>query len=373
MIPRVTASIDLGAIRHNLAKVRSWAPRSRVMAVIKADAYGHGAVEVARALRQLRADGAGGPRQPWEADAFAVACLEEALKLREARVFAPIVVLEGVLSREELRLCLRHELQIVVHDHWQLALLEALPRGARAELWLKLDSGMHRLGFACAQAAVLQQRIAARPEWRLQGWMTHFARADEPHCDATQRQIQAFETATRGLAGARSLSNSAAIVAWPGAAGDWVRPGLLLYGASPFEAGSGAELGLRPALRLQSRILSLRDCRAGAPIGYGGRFRCPSDMRVAVVAAGYADGVHRCLPDGTPVLLHGRRAPMVGRVSMDMMTIDVSAVPEAAVGDSVQLWGEGLPAETIARYAGTIAYELLCGLTQRVRRVYVPA
>lgn len=371
MIPRVTATIDLSALRHNLSRVREWAPRSQVMAVIKADAYGHGSVPVARALRDLRAD-AGGPRQPWEADAFAVACLEEALKLREARVYAPIVVLEGVLSLEELRLCLRHELQIVVHDHWQLALLEALPRGAQAQIWLKFDTGMHRLGFPPADFERVRARVSARPEWRVCGWMTHFSCADEPAKPQTEAQIERFESMLGEVRGARSLSNSAGVVAWPRAHADWVRPGLLLYGASPLADRSASDLGLRPAMKLESRILALRDCRRGEVIGYGARYRCPKDMRVAVITVGYADGVHRCLTDGTPMRLRGQTVPMVGRVSMDMITIDVDRVPEAQVGDAVLLWGEdGITAEAIAGRAGTLAYELFCGLTQRVRRHYL--
>lgn len=370
MIPRVTASIDLDAIRHNLTRIRQWAPDSRVMAVIKADAYGHGAVQVARALRDLRSESDFAARHPWEADAFAVACLEEALRLREARVYAPIVVLEGVLSLEELRLCLHHELQIVVHDDWQLALLEQLPRGARARLWIKIDTGMHRLGFEAEKIAAVHERILVRRDWQLCGWMTHLARADETDSAATQAQIDCFDAVLADRPGARTIANSAGLVAWPQARVDWVRPGLLLYGASPLPGRTGAELGLRPAMRLDSRVLALRDCRAGEPIGYGAIYHCERDMRIAVVTVGYADGVLRCLPNGTPFQVHGQSAPMVGRVSMDMVTIDVSAIPQTRVGDSVLLWGEGLPVEALAERAGTLSYELFCGLTQRVRRVY---
>lgn len=357
MIPRVTATIDLAAIRHNLGVVRREAPRSKVMAAIKADGYGHGAVPVARALED-------------HADAFAVAALEEALAMREARVKAPIALLEGILSLEEARLCLRHSLQVVVNDHWQLAILESLPQGARVSLWVKLDSGMHRLGFPLADVPGLWRRIQARPEWEFCGWITHLACADEPDNPATAEQVRAFEEALAGLPGARSIANSAGLIAWPQARADWVRPGLMLYGASPLPGKTGADLGLKPAMRFESRLIAIRDYPEGAAIGYGATWRCPVAMRVGVAAVGYADGYHRALPSGTPVLVHGRTVAMAGRVSMDMITLDLRPVPEARVGDPVLLWGTGLPVEQVAERAGTVAYELLCGLTQRVRFVH---
>ena len=357
MIPRVTATIDLAAIRHNLAQVRRAAPRSKVMAAIKADGYGHGAVPVARALED-------------QADAFAVACLEEALVLREARVRAPLALLEGILSMEEAKLSLRHTLQVVVHDHWQLELLEALPHGARVSLWIKLDTGMHRLGFPLADVPGLWRRIQARPEWEFLGWITHLACADEPDNPATGEQVQAFERALQGLPGARSIANSAGLIAWPQSRVDWVRPGLMLYGASPMAGKIGADLGLRPAMRLETRLIAVREYPKGAALGYGATWCCPEAMPVGVAAVGYADGYHRARPSGTPVVVCQRRVPLVGRVSMDMITLDLREAPQARVGDPVLLWGEGLPVEEIAARAGTIAYELLCGLTQRVRFVH---
>jgi alanine racemase len=357
MIPRVTATVDLSAIRHNLQQVRRIAPDSKVMAAIKADAYGHGAVPVARALES-------------QADACAVACMEEALALRDAHVRTPVVLLEGILSPEEAKLCLRHDLQVVVHDHWQLDLLEALPRGARAVIWLKLDSGMHRLGFPLADVPGLWQRVQQRPDWDFCGWMTHLACADEADHPATPQQIDAFTRALAGIPGARSIANSAGLISWAAARSDWVRPGLMLYGASPLPNKTGTDLGLQPAMTLESRLISVRDYAAGAAVGYGGSYRCSEDMRIGVAAIGYADGYHRCLPNGTPVMIRGRRVPIAGRVSMDMITLDLRTVPEAAVGDTVTLWGAGLPVEEIAGLAGTLAYELLCGLTQRVRFVH---
>lgn len=355
MIPRVTATIDLAAIRHNLGVVRKLAPQSRVMAAVKADAYGHGAVPVARAL-----DAAG-------VDALAVACMEEALQLRQAHVQAPIALLEGIISGEEAAQAVYERLQVVVHDHWQIDLLRALGPAAQISVWFKLDSGMHRLGFPLTDVPRLMQVVQQQPSWKLQGWITHLACADETENDFTTQQILRYEQALSGLPGARSIANSAGLIAWPRARVDWVRPGLMLYGASPMPGLTARELGLRPAMRLHSRLIAVREFEAGEGIGYGQTYRCPERMRIGVVAVGYADGVHRSLASGTPALLHGRRVPFAGRVSMDMITLDLRSVPEAAVGDEVTLWGEGLPAEEIAAHAGTLAYELFCGLTQRVR------
>jgi alanine racemase len=357
-VPRVTATVDLSAVRHNLARVREIAPRSKVMAAIKADAYGHGAVPVGRAL------------QAAGVDAFAVACLEEALVLREAGLSAPVTLLEGVLSLQEAEQAARLALQVVVHDFWQLELLQRLPQQAPLSLWFKLDSGMHRLGFPLAAARQLAQVLQQRPAWSLAGWMTHLACADEVENPMTQRQMELFEQALQGLPGPRSIANSAGLIAWPRARVDWVRPGLMLYGSSPLPGKVGAELGLVPAMTVESRLIAVHELEAGETVGYGATFRCPERMRVGVVAVGYADGVHRILPTGAPVLLHGLRAPIVGRVSMDMITVDLRHLPQAQVGDTVTLWGAGLPAEEVAAWAGTLAYELFCGLTNRVHFIH---
>jgi len=360
MIPRVTATVDLDCIQHNLRVVRGLAPRARVMAAVKADAYGHGAVPVARALEAA------------DIDALAVACLEEAMQLRHAHVVAPIALLEGVISSEEAAQAVYERLQIVVHDHWQLALLEALPDSAQLSLWFKLDSGMHRLGFPLGDVPRLVEVLRRHPNWKLEGWMTHLACADEPDNDFTTRQMARFDAALQGVAGPRSIANSAGILAWPAARRDWVRPGLAIYGSSPLPSRDAASLGLRPAMALDSRLISVRQYAAGERVGYGGTYVCPERMPIGVVAVGYADGIHRAFANGTPVIVGGQRVPLAGRVSMDMLTIDLRKVPNAAVGDPVRLWGPELPAEDVATHAGTLAYELFCGLTQRVHYRYLP-
>lgn len=359
MIPRVTATVDLSAIQHNLRQVRKLAPGSRVMAAVKADAYGHGAVPVARAL-----DEAG-------VDTLAVACMEEAQELREAHLRAPIALLEGVLSTNEAALAAYEGLEVVVHAFWQVELLEAMPSESNIAVWFKLDSGMHRLGFALDAVPRLRQVLARHPSWRFRGWITHLARADETDCPATSAQIAAFDEALSGVPGARSIANSAGLIAWPAARRDWVRPGLALYGASPLPGKTGAELGFQPALRLESRLLAIRSYEAGEPIGYGATFICPERMPIGVVTVGYADGLHRALPNGSPVMVRDKRVPLAGRVSMDMITVDLRGAPDAQVGDPVLIFGDALPVEVTAQAAGTIPYELFCGLTNRVRFRYL--
>lgn len=358
MIPRVTATVDLAAIRHNLIQVRRYAPNSRVMAAIKAGAYGHGAVPVAHAL-----EAAG-------VDAFAVACMEEAIELRQAQIMTPVALLEGIISKEEAALAVHEQLSIVVHDHWQLNLIKALPEDSEVLIWFQLDSGMHRLGFPLKDVPSLVETLKRHPCWRFMGWMTHLACADEPNNPVTREQITKFNAALDGLPGARSIANSAGILAWPEALTDWVRPGLMLYGASPLRDRSAADLGLKAAMTFESRLIAIREYDADEPIGYGQTYRCPERMPIGVVDIGYADGLQRSLPNGTPVLVNGTPVPLAGRVSMDMITLDLRKVPHAKVGDPVCLWGEGLPAEVIAAHAGTLAYELFCGLTRRVQFVY---
>ena len=347
------ASIDLAALTANLARLRALAAPARLMAVVKADGYGHGLERVARAL-------AG-------ADAFGVAAIADGQRLRAAGHAERIVVLSGPDAPGDLAELRRLDLEAVIHHDSQLGWLEAEPGGAPLRVWLKVDSGMHRLGFAPAAVAAAHARLAAlpgvHPEIVL---MTHFAASDEFANGQTARQMAAFDAATIGLPGPRSLSNSAGLLGWPAARGDWVRVGGLLYGQSVVEGRTGADFGFRPAMTLATRLIAINRVARGEPIGYAGAWTCPEDMPVGVAAIGYGDGYPRSAAAGTPVLLRGRRVPLIGRVSMDLVTLDLRGMPDAAIGDEVVLWGGGLPAEEVATHAGTISYVLTCGLTRRV-------
>ena len=350
------ATIHLEALRHNLARVRAAAPGSKVMAVVKADAYGHGIERVCAALAS--------------ADAFGVSTFEEAERLRAAGLDQRIVLLSGFDDAADFERMRRHRLEAVVHHDFQLQLLETHGQGSPLRIWLKLDTGMHRLGFAAATAGEAHSRLRALacvdPDI---GLMTHFASSEEFGGAQTRAQMQAFAEATARLSGDRSLANSAAILGWPEAHGQWVRAGGALYGMTVAAGKTGGDFGLRPAMTFSTRLLAVNPIAAGEPIGYSATWRCPEDMPVGVAAIGYGDGYPRGAPAGTPVLVRGVRVPVIGRVSMDLMTLDLRGVPEARVGDPVVLWGEGLPVEEVAAHAGTIGYALTCAITQRVKFV----
>ena len=354
MSATATCTVDPAALRHNLAVARRAAPGSRVVAVIKANGYGHGAVRVARAL-------AG------HAERFAVARMEEALALREGGVSAPILLLAGALEPADVDLAAAHALDLEVHSDWQVELLERCRPARPVGAWLKVDSGMHRVGVAPEAARGLFARLAEAPAVagtpRL---MTHFASADEPDNPQTAAQVEAFAAATSGIDAERSLANSGGVLNWPASHADWIRPGIMLYGGTARAGVHGPDLGLRPAMHLDTRLVAVYPRRRGDPVGYGGVGVCPEVMPVGVAAIGYADGYPRHARQGTPVLVNGRRAALLGRVSMDMITLDLRAVPDARPGDPVRLWGEGLPADEVAECAGTIAYELFCRVAPRV-------
>lgn len=324
------------------------------MAVIKANAYGHGLAAVARSLDA--------------ADAFAVARVEEGLALRQAGITKAIVLLEGVFDRDQLEAAGAAGFELVVHLGEQVELLRAARPGLRFDVWLKLDTGMNRLGlkgdgFAAALAA-LGELPSVRQPVRL---FSHLACADEPLKPTTQEQLQRFAQATHSLAGERSLANSAAILNFPEAQADWVRPGLLLYGVSPLAGTVGADFGLMPVMTLHSRVIAVKDVAPGESVGYGGAWTAGRPTALAIAAVGYGDGYPRSLGSGAPVLVNGKRATLAGRVSMDMVGIDVTGLePAVRLGDPVVLWGPELPVEEIAVWAGTIPYELLCGISQRV-------
>lgn len=352
----IRAEVSAAALRHNLSRIRATAPASRVLAVVKADAYGHGAVAVARILA--------------DADGLGVARIDEAIVLREAGIPGPMLLMEGVVHAAQLAEAARHDLQLVVHEPGQLELLEAAPAALAFTVWLKINTGMNRLGFRPEQVPAALGRIAALGQRvRELRFMTHFALAEEPGGGQPAEQMARFEAALGGRSGARSLANSAAIFSLPASHADWVRPGLALYGASPFDGQTGAALGLMPAMRLVSTVIAVREVPAGEGVGYGGTWRASRTSRIAILAAGYADGLLRGTPQGAPVFLHGTRVPLVGRVSMDMAAVDVSGLPMVRVGDAAVLWGPELPVEEVAAAAGTISYELLCGVSPRVVRV----
>jgi alanine racemase len=350
----VGATIDTGALRHNLDVIRRRAPRSRVMAVIKANAYGHGLVSVARALES--------------ADAFAVARVDEGLALREAGIRNPVVLLEGVFDAEQLGAAATSQFQLVVHTREQIELLRAAPSGVRFKVWLKLDSGMNRLGFKGAEFGAAHAALSILPAVAQPvNLFTHLASADLPELPTTHEQLTVFHQATLDLPGERSVENSAGLLGFPEAQGHWVRPGLLLYGVSPFAGSIGLDHGLQPVMTLHSKVLAVKELRVGERVGYGGDWKAARSTRLAIAAAGYGDGYPRSLPSGAPVLVNGQRAPLAGRVSMDMIGIDVTDLGQAPrAGDPVILWGSGLPVEEVALWAQTIPYELLCGISQRV-------
>ena len=354
------ARLDLSALHHNVAVARELAPRARLMAVVKANAYGHGAVAMARELE---------PR----VDALAVACSEEALELRAVGVRCPILLLQGVFEARELQLAAKHGIWVTIDNDLQLRWLEEASLPAPVGCWLKIDTGMHRLGALPAQAASFYQRLLASGNVEgLPVLATHFASADELHNPQTWQQIELFEAATAGLEGLRSAANSPATLAWPRAHYDWIRPGFMLWGNSPFGEPQLEAVRLRPVMTLASAVISVREIAAGECVGYGGSWQAQRPSRVATVTIGYGDGYPRTAANGTPVLVNGRRAALAGRVSMDMITVDVTDLPPVAVGDPVILWGEGLPVGEVARHAGTIGYELLTRMPMRTPRVIVP-
>jgi len=346
------ARFDLGALRANYAHAKA-SHGGRAAATIKANAYGHGAVECARALVA-------------QADAFAVAFAQEAMALREAGITQPILVLEGAFGTGDMKLACKHGLWLVVHQEEQLCMLEALRGGERVNAWLKIDSGMHRAGIKPGQAQLFWQRLKACEQVSGITLMTHLASADEPENPATETQLAVFEAATQGLPGPRSVANSAGVLGWPAAHRDWARPGIMLYGVDPRGTDAGE---LQPVMSLTSEVFAERWIAAGASLGYGGSFVAERPTRVGLVALGYADGYPRTVPTGTPVAVDGQLTRIIGRVAMDMLTVDLTDLPEAGAGAQVELWGRQVSVNTVAAAAGTIAYELLCNV-KRVQRVY---
>lgn len=345
----IRARIDLSALKSNLRVARRLAS-GRIMAVIKANGYGHGLLRVAEALD--------------EAEGFALLDVRDAIALREAGFRQTILLLEGFFTADELPLLAEYDIASVIHSRQQLAMLDAYPRRNTLQVWLKVNCGMNRLGFAPEQVAAVMEKLKSHPAIRDVTLMTHFSHADEP--EGVAEQLEFFKGLTAAYRAPRSLANSAALLRYPATHGEWVRPGIMLYGASPFADTSAQQLGLQPVMTLSSEIIAVRELKAGDRIGYAGLFRADRAMRIGTVACGYADGYPRHATTGTPILVNGQRTRTLARVSMDMLSVDLSELPDADVGSRVILWGAGLPVEEVARAAGTISYELLCALTARV-------
>ena len=350
----IRARVDSGALRHNLGVVKRRAPLSRSWAVVKANAYGHGLARAAKGL-------AG-------ADGLALIELEAALELRRSGERRPILLLQGFYAPEELEPIAAHGLAVVVHGAEQLAILEKARLPKKLAVYAKLNTGMNRLGFPEKEFHDALERLrACAGEITL---MTHFADADGER--GVQWQLARFDAATAGARLPRSLANSAAILRYPQTHADWVRPGIMLYGCSPFPDESAEKLGLKPVMTLSSELVAVRSLSAGDSVGYGCAFTADGPVRAGIVACGYADGYPRHAPTGTPILVCGKRARTLGRVAMDMLFADLTGIPEAAVGSPVTLWGEGLSADDVAASAGTVSYELLCALSPRVPITEIP-
>jgi alanine racemase len=344
------------ALRHNLKCVKRRAPGAKIMAVIKANAYGHGSIRVAKALSEV--------------DAFAVARVEEGVQLREAGIVKRIAVLQGFMSHWELEQHMRYDLEAVVHTTSQIARLEQTPLPGLLSVWLKMDSGMHRLGLAKDEFHSCFHRLQLISSVRKPiAMMTHLANADVLRDGFTNTQLDAFNHCVSPLYGERSIANSAGLLAWDRALAEWVRPGIALYGVSPFSHRLAENDNLLPVMTLKSKVIAVKKIASGDSVGYGGEWVCRHATRIGVVAVGYGDGYPRHASAGTPVLVRNCRVSLIGRVSMDMISVDLKDCPEADIGDDVILWGKGLPVEEVARYADTIPYELLCHVTSRVNIV----
>jgi len=351
---KTEALINLDAIRNNYSLASALAPQSKNIAVIKADAYGHGMLRVAEALQDL-------------VPAFAVAIVDEALELRAAGISHPLLVLEGASDTGACEVAAANGLSLVVHNQEQVSWL--LNSRAEVPLWLKVDTGMHRLGLAPDELQTTLDRLS-NGGLDVAVACTHLACADELASDVTQKQLDMFKACVVGTDLPTSISNSAGILAWPASHADWNRPGYMLYGNSPMTTDIESANGLQPAMTLRSEIIAIREVPEGESVGYGARWTAKRPSVIGTVAAGYADGYPRHAPNGTPTMLNGQIAPLVGTVSMDMLSVDLTAHDNAAIGDTVELWGKGVPVNEVATRCGTIGYELLTGVTTRVPRRY---
>jgi alanine racemase len=352
------ASINLKAIKSNYLYAKSLAPNSKAIAVVKADAYGHGAIEVATYLEET-------------VDAFGVACIEEAIELRELGLEKkPILLLEGMFEFCELELLEKYELMPVIGSASQLQWILNAKLAKPIKVFLKYDSGMSRLGFHEAEFIQALHVLESSNNIAKIVLMTHFSKADEPYDIFTQNQIDNFNRIAKETGHPSSVANSAGIVAWRNSHKQYNRPGIMLYGSSPFSEAR-YQKNLVPAMTLSSALISIKDFKKGQGIGYGSRFICECDMQIGVVAVGYADGYSRHAKDGTPVFINGARAKIAGRVSMDMTTIDLTGIPNPKIGDRVEMFGENIGINEVAEFSNTISYEILSKITKRVYKQYL--
>jgi alanine racemase len=345
------AQVNLSALRSNLRKVRERAPDAQVLAVVKADAYGHGLMRVLPALS--------------DADGLALLELDTAVALREHHYARRILLLEGFFTADELAEIAARRFAVVVHHEEQVRMLEAASLPRPIEVFVKINTGMNRLGFRSDLAQAIVDRLSRASSVAVMRMMTHLARADEE--EGVRGQLERFEDACQGLPYPRSIANSAGVIRYSDVGGDYVRPGIMLYGSSPFPYETAEKLGLAPVMTLKSELIAIQDIKANESVGYGGTYTASRAHRIGVIACGYADGYPRHAPNGTPVLVCGKKVRTAGRVSMDMMTVDLTDAPQAVVGSPVVLWGEGLSIDDVAAAASTVGYQLLCSVSRRVR------
>jgi alanine racemase len=347
----LAAQINLSALRANLRKVRERAPGAQVLAVVKADAYGHGLMRVLPALS--------------EADGLALLELDAAIALRERHYARRILLLEGFFAADELTEIAARRFAVVVHHEEQVRMLEAATLPRPIEVFVKINTGMNRLGFRPDLAHTIVDRLSRASSVAVMRMMTHLARADEE--EGVREQLERFEEACQGLPYPRSIANSAGVIRYNDVGGDYVRPGIMLYGSSPFPYDTAEMLGLAPVMTLKSELIAIQDIKVNESVGYGGTYTASRAHRIGVIACGYADGYPRHAPNGTPVLVCGKKVRTAGRVSMDMMTVDLTEAPQAVVGSPVVLWGENLPVDDVAAAASTVGYQLLTGISRRAR------
>jgi alanine racemase len=361
MARKTLCTLSTANLLHNLETIKARAPRAKVMAMVKANGYGHGIRSVSQRLEG-------------SVDALGVACIDEAIALRQAKVQTPITLIEGVFAPEELALASEQGFSVVFHSDHQVEWLKQAKLPSKIHAWLKIDTGMGRLGFSPeTEAQAFRILSESSSVHQPVGIMSHFACADEPEKPINQKQIAAFQKFIKDKPGQKSFCNSAAAFAFPEMQYDWIRPGLALYGASPLEGRSAESLGLKPVMNFRTELIAVQKFRRGDNVGYGAAFTCPEDMPVGIASVGYGDGFPRIVRPGAVVLVDGERCPLVGRVAMDMAAVDLRPCADAVVGDKVTLWGEDLPIEELSAFSDRVSYDLLTGIQNRVRFVWKAA